>query len=373
MIAAAVACARLTPPCGAGSPISRNRRVYGEGHAPDEALRTFGARMSRASRSTSCCCNSRSRCSGRCASRRPKCGRARTGARARGGGARPWSAARRLTPEERRSSRTARVRGPRGRRCGCPRSWPGSKVASAHRAGDELRRAAGSDRVRADRGRRCVHRGRRLVLTELARQVGLALHNVKLDSALQESLDEVRSPSRRAAPHRVPASSRPPTPSAAGSNANLHDGAQQHLVALAVKLRLARQIADTDPEQAKAMLDQIGLDLQEAVQELRKLAHGIYPPLLMDRGLPRSARAPRPAARCCRPRSRPTSAATLRGGGRGVLLLPRSDAERGQARGRGRARVRRRARGRRRELVLRGRRRRRRLRRRERRAPVTAS
>jgi signal transduction histidine kinase len=39
------------------------------------------------------------------------------------------------------------------------------------------------------------------------------------------------------------------------------------------------------------MLDQIGLDLQDAVQELRNLAHGIYPPLLMDRGLPDALRA----------------------------------------------------------------------------------
>ena len=67
---------------------------------------------------------------------------------------------------------------------------------------------------------------------------------------------------------------------------DLHDGAQQHLVALAVSVRLARQIADTDVDQAKVMLEQLGTDLQEAVQELRNLAHGIYPPLLMDRGLP---------------------------------------------------------------------------------------
>ena len=39
------------------------------------------------------------------------------------------------------------------------------------------------------------------------------------------------------------------------------------------------------------MLEQIGKDLQEAVQELRNLAHGIYPPLLMDRGLPEALSA----------------------------------------------------------------------------------
>jgi signal transduction histidine kinase len=46
-----------------------------------------------------------------------------------------------------------------------------------------------------------------------------------------------------------------------------------------------RQIAENDPDAAQDMLQQIGKDLQEAVQELRNLAHGIYPPLLMDRGL----------------------------------------------------------------------------------------
>jgi signal transduction histidine kinase len=121
-------------------------------------------------------------------------------------------------------------------------------------------------------------------LTELARQVGLALHNVKLDSALQESLDEVQrqADELRASRSRIVEAGDAQRRSI---ERDLHDGAQQHLVALAVNVRLARQLAEKDPEQAQAMLDQIGTDLQEAVQELRNLAHGIYPPLLADRGL----------------------------------------------------------------------------------------
>jgi signal transduction histidine kinase len=121
-------------------------------------------------------------------------------------------------------------------------------------------------------------------LTELARQVGLALHNVNLDSALQESLDEVRrqADELRASRARIVEAG---DAQRRRIERDLHDGAQQHLVALAVSVNLARQIADSDPESAKAMLEQIGSDLQEAVQELRNLAHGIYPPLLMDRGL----------------------------------------------------------------------------------------
>ena len=65
----------------------------------------------------------------------------------------------------------------------------------------------------------------------------------------------------------------------------LHDGAQQHLVALAVNLELARQLADSDPVAAKTLLDEIGRDVREALESVRELAHGIYPPLLLDRGL----------------------------------------------------------------------------------------
>ena len=128
------------------------------------------------------------------------------------------------------------------------------------------------------------------VLAELARQVGLALHNVQLDSALQASLDEVRRQAEelRASRARIVAAS---DAARRQIERNLHDGAQQHLVALAVNLRLARQLAEQDPDTSKAMLDQLGHDLQEAVQQLRDLAHGIYPPLLMDRGLVEALRA----------------------------------------------------------------------------------
>ena len=121
-------------------------------------------------------------------------------------------------------------------------------------------------------------------LTELARQVGLALHNVKLDSALQESLDEVRrqADELRASRARIVEAG---DAQRRRIERDLHDGAQQHLVALAVSVNLVRQIAENDPETANAMLEQIGRDVQETVQELRNLAHGIYPPLLMDRGL----------------------------------------------------------------------------------------
>jgi signal transduction histidine kinase len=71
---------------------------------------------------------------------------------------------------------------------------------------------------------------------------------------------------------------------------DLHDGAQQQLVALAVNLQVARQLADADPEAAKMLLEEIGRDVREALESVRVLAQEIYPPLLLDRGLAEALR-----------------------------------------------------------------------------------
>lgn len=71
----------------------------------------------------------------------------------------------------------------------------------------------------------------------------------------------------------------------------LHDGPQQHLVAMAVKLRLAENAVDEDPEHAKATLAELRAEVQDTIQHLRDLAHQIYPPLLGDRGLPEALSA----------------------------------------------------------------------------------
>jgi signal transduction histidine kinase len=122
------------------------------------------------------------------------------------------------------------------------------------------------------------------MLAELARQVGLALHNVELDSALQASLDEVRrqADELRASRARVVASG---DAERRRIERNLHDGAQQHLVALAVNVRLTRDLVTEDPEAAVEMLDVLAGTVKDTIQELRDLAHGIYPPLLRDRGV----------------------------------------------------------------------------------------
>ena len=75
---------------------------------------------------------------------------------------------------------------------------------------------------------------------------------------------------------------------------DLHDGAQQHLVALAVNLRLADDAIADDPSAAPELLGALGADVRGAIDELRVLAHGIYPPLLVDAGLGRGAAASPP-------------------------------------------------------------------------------
>jgi signal transduction histidine kinase len=67
---------------------------------------------------------------------------------------------------------------------------------------------------------------------------------------------------------------------------NIHDGAQQQLVALAVKLRLADTLVGSDEEHAHAMLAELQTETNQALEDLRDLARGIYPPLLADKGLP---------------------------------------------------------------------------------------
>jgi signal transduction histidine kinase len=263
-----------------------NRLVYGEREAPDMVLRTFGTRLSRAIPLDELLLQ--------VAESLRKTLALRTAEVWTGSGGRlersvsvPDSkrAIVTLSPDEETVVARAGVSGPAWLQVWLPQLLAGRedaivRVAPITHSGQLLGliaavRPANGDAFRTDD---------ETVLAELARQVGLALHNVQLDSALQASLDEVRRQAEelRASRSRIVAAS---DAARRQIERNLHDGAQQHLVALAVNLRLARQLAEQDPDTSKAMLDQLAHDLQEAVQQLRDLAHGIYPPLLMDRGL----------------------------------------------------------------------------------------
>ena len=65
----------------------------------------------------------------------------------------------------------------------------------------------------------------------------------------------------------------------------LHDGVQQHLVALALELRRLARLMDGDPSAARALLDELAANVRDAMDEATELAQRIYPPLLEAQGL----------------------------------------------------------------------------------------
>jgi signal transduction histidine kinase len=122
------------------------------------------------------------------------------------------------------------------------------------------------------------------ILREAARQVGLALHNTQLDSALRTSLAELE---RQAADLEQ---SRARIVAAADEERrrierDLHDGVQQHLVALSMTIADLESRLGADQRELAGQLEQLRLDVKTTLQELRHLAHGIYPPLLADSGV----------------------------------------------------------------------------------------
>ena len=111
--------------------------------------------------------------------------------------------------------------------------------------------------------------GQQLV-ADVASQAGLVLVNVGL-------IEDLRASRQRLVTAQDEARRR--------LERNIHDGAQQDLVALAIKLQLADGTVDEDPAQAKQILGELKTDAAGALANLRDLARGIYPPLLADLGL----------------------------------------------------------------------------------------
>jgi signal transduction histidine kinase len=111
--------------------------------------------------------------------------------------------------------------------------------------------------------------GERLVRA-VAGQAGLVLRNARLIEDLRASRQRLVAAADQAR---------------RGLERDLHDGAQQQLVALRITLGLARQVVQGSPEEAAALIEQTERAAGEALAELRDLARGIYPPLLADVGL----------------------------------------------------------------------------------------
>ena len=114
------------------------------------------------------------------------------------------------------------------------------------------------------------------LLRHLASQAGLVLRNAVLTAELQATIDELRA-SRRRLVEAQDAERRK-------IERNLHDGAQQQLIAVTIQLALLEESAD-DPAAVRELAPVVKDGVRAALDELRDLARGIYPPLLADQGL----------------------------------------------------------------------------------------
>jgi signal transduction histidine kinase len=122
------------------------------------------------------------------------------------------------------------------------------------------------------------------LLEHLASQAGLVLRNVGLTEQLRFRLEqttrlaaELRESRRRIVAAQDAARRR--------LERNIHDGAQQQLVALAVNLKLARTVTARDPDRARVLVGQLRERTSESLEVLRDLARGIYPAALEGGGL----------------------------------------------------------------------------------------
>src|SRR6266516_6035900 len=115
------------------------------------------------------------------------------------------------------------------------------------------------------------------LLADLAGQVGLLFKNAGLREQLLARLEEIRASRLRLVAAQDAERRR--------IERNIHDGAQQQLVALAIKLSITESMIGTDTEGERELLAELREDAAGAVEELRDLARGIYPPLLASMGL----------------------------------------------------------------------------------------
>jgi signal transduction histidine kinase len=115
------------------------------------------------------------------------------------------------------------------------------------------------------------------LVSDLAAQAGLMLRNVRLTEELRQNLLELKASRQRIVAAQDAERRR--------LERNIHDGAQQQLVSLSVRLGLLKTLASKDPSQLDDVISGLQQEAQESLENLRDLARGIYPPLLADQGL----------------------------------------------------------------------------------------
>jgi signal transduction histidine kinase len=120
------------------------------------------------------------------------------------------------------------------------------------------------------------------LLQHLASQASLVMRNAQLTAELRATIDQLLASRRRLVEAQDAERRR--------IERNLHDGAQQQLIALAIQLGLLAESAD-DPDLIRQTIPDLKAQLSAALDDLRALARGIYPPLLAEQGLVMALRA----------------------------------------------------------------------------------
>jgi signal transduction histidine kinase len=150
-----------------------------------------------------------------------------------------------------------------------------------------------------------IHDASLLEQPDLVRTAGaaaaLSLENERLDAELRARVEELRASRQRIVEIGLAERRR--------LERNLHDGAQQRLVSLSLRLGLARSKVREDPAEAEELLESAEAELQQGLAELRELARGIHPAILADHGLDAAlealtGRAPLPVEVVGTPRER---------------------------------------------------------------------
>jgi signal transduction histidine kinase len=121
------------------------------------------------------------------------------------------------------------------------------------------------------------------LMSDLAAQAGLVLHNIGLTGQLRARLAELRASRLRIVTAQDEQRRR--------IERDIHDGAQQQLLGIADTLAVAQSLAGQDENRERALVAQLKAETSGALETLRGLARGIYPPLLADQGLPAAVRA----------------------------------------------------------------------------------
>ena len=122
-----------------------------------------------------------------------------------------------------------------------------------------------------------------IVMTHARDEATRTTHDKRLEAELRHTIQELRRSRARVA-HAADTERR-------RIERDLHDGCQQRLIALRVKLTLAQEIAGGENQSFDGLIAEIAADAETALEDLHALVHGIYPALLTDRGLPDAVKA----------------------------------------------------------------------------------